>query len=264
MKARAAAVGAPPLRYLFPSNAGPTDADGAKLAKLGLGDRLLVDLHNGAMGGAGYVDKADERNATRGWGVLNGETNCGDHTMHRALTEAADLNLYFSHGGPNVARLYARTASFCAERSGYNEGGLNDQGMSFFPPNMTWLQPPGHVHAMVARSWLPLAVNVTVAPHCPFYLDPGMFSAQAAAGGARAVLRLAWKHATPFNVTVGIAGVPNATLPLRVTTIGGVNTTHANTPADPFGIAPRSLAGAMTGAMVEVEPASYTVFEAGA
>jgi hypothetical protein len=37
-----------------------------------------------------------------------------------------------------------------------------EQGMSNFYPNTTFLQPPGHVHAMVASSWQPNAVVATI------------------------------------------------------------------------------------------------------
>ena len=50
--------------------------------------------------------------------------SCGDHTMRRALEEAFDLNTYANEGNP---RLKGRGASFCMERSGYQEAGLNDQ-----------------------------------------------------------------------------------------------------------------------------------------
>ena len=57
--------------------------------------------------------------------------------MHRALTEGRDLNLFLRYA--NKA-LQGRAASFCMERSGYNEGFANDQGLAFFLPNMSWLQ----------------------------------------------------------------------------------------------------------------------------
>lgn len=44
--------------------------------------------------------------------------------MRRALEEAFDLNTYANEGNP---RLKGRGASFCMERSGYQEAGLNDQ-----------------------------------------------------------------------------------------------------------------------------------------
>jgi hypothetical protein len=55
--------------------------------------------------------------------------NCGDHTLRRALEEGYDLNMFANEGNP---RLKGRAASFCMERSGYQEGGLNDQGLVFF------------------------------------------------------------------------------------------------------------------------------------
>jgi hypothetical protein len=43
--------------------------------------------------------------------------------------------------GEESSRLKFRTASFCTERSGHYDA--FDQGIAFFLPNMTWLQPPG-------------------------------------------------------------------------------------------------------------------------
>lgn len=52
--------------------------------------------------------------------------------MHRALTEGRDLNLFFRYENP---ALRGRAGSFCMERSGYNSGFANDQGMIFYLPN---------------------------------------------------------------------------------------------------------------------------------
>ena len=38
--------------------------------------------------------------------------------------------------------------------------------MVFFLPNMTWLQPPAHVHQMITSSWLPRALNVSMVGSC--------------------------------------------------------------------------------------------------
>merc|ERR1719203_1804438 len=122
-------------------------------AALGLGDRLIWDIHV-MSGGATAIAEEFFRRAADGWGAINLETNYGDHTVRRMLGEAQDLNLHFNYANP---RLLGRTGSFCMERSGYNEGGLNDQGLIFFLPNMTWLQPAGHVHAMIANTWQPIA-----------------------------------------------------------------------------------------------------------
>ena len=76
-------------------------------------------------------------------GAVNAETNDGSHTMLRAAKEAADLNAWFNcdeaSGGTGFCqRLKFRTASFCNERSGHFDA--FDQGISFFLPNMTWIQ----------------------------------------------------------------------------------------------------------------------------
>jgi hypothetical protein len=129
------------------------------------GDHLVIDIHGGASGATRtaaqfFAATQPGANSTAvGWGAINCETNCGEHATHRMLEEATDLNEFFSF--PDT-KLHGRAASFCMERSGYNEGGLNDQGISFFLPNMTWLQPPGWVHSMVAESFLPYALNVSL------------------------------------------------------------------------------------------------------
>jgi hypothetical protein len=91
-------------------------------------------------------------------GVINGETNVGDHTFNRALLEGWDLNTFFNEKSP---RLKGRTASFCMERSGFQEGGANDQGLLMFLPNQTWGQPGFHTRKMVADTWQPNALSWT-------------------------------------------------------------------------------------------------------
>jgi alpha-N-arabinofuranosidase len=55
MEQRAEAVGAPPLRYMFPENGGLSPADAARLLKLvpGVAPRVLPDIHVGAGGAVG-------------------------------------------------------------------------------------------------------------------------------------------------------------------------------------------------------------------
>merc|ERR1719198_1318094 len=95
--------------------------------------------------------------------MLNLETNDGHHEMKRALAEAADLNEFFNQYVPptsadEIGRIKARTASFCTERSGHYDA--FDQGITFFLPNGSWIQPPGYVHKMIHDTWLPDAVAV--------------------------------------------------------------------------------------------------------
>jgi len=162
MEERANAVGAAKMHYMFPSNNGVTGKDVAAAAALRLGDRLVTDLHVGA---GGALDSARSLFAGQAEGGLtddaavNFETNAGTHNHGRALDEAADLNAFFTAGN---SRMLARTASFCHGRAGHFDE--FDQAISFFLPNMTWLQPPGHVHAMITDSWQPHAVNASIGP----------------------------------------------------------------------------------------------------
>ena len=143
--------------YLFPDNGGlhGQDIDAAK--QLGIDERIAYDVHVGAGGG---IDAARSIFGRVPFSAVNLETNAGTHTHERALQEAADLNAFFSAPVEIQSRLLVRTASFCTERSGHLDA--FDQVISFFLPNASWLQPPGHVHAMIARTVQDNARNVTV------------------------------------------------------------------------------------------------------
>mmetsp|Transcript_6041 Transcript_6041/g.16963 ORF Transcript_6041/g.16963 Transcript_6041/m.16963 type:complete len:318 (+) Transcript_6041:130-1083(+) len=141
------------LNYLWPGGPGFLNAaDFAKAAALRAPapHQLIVDLH---VGGGGAIDIARgvfAAHANFTVGVANLETNAETHHLGRALDEAGDLNAWFSEV-QLVGRLPLRTASFCMERSGHFDA--FDQGLSMFLPNTTFLQPPGHVHAMVASTY---------------------------------------------------------------------------------------------------------------
>jgi len=105
MEARAKQVGLPAktLHYLWPQGPGdspgrtdfaPNGTDAAAINALGLGTRIMSDIHGPAMGGVAKAEQVFAEAATSTWGAMNLETNCGDHTMHRALTEGKDLNLF--------------------------------------------------------------------------------------------------------------------------------------------------------------------------
>ena len=145
---------------VFPSNNGLTGPDIARAAALKLGKRLVTDLHVGAGGALPVATGLFAVHAKGGLTddtAVNFETNAATHTHARALAEASDLNDFFNAGNP---RVLARTASFCHGRAGHYD--MFDQAISFFMPNMTWLQPPGHVHAMITASWQPGVLNTTV------------------------------------------------------------------------------------------------------
>ena len=188
-----------------------------------------------------------------GWGAINLETNCGDHTFQRALTEAQELLAFFSYSD-KPHRLLGRAASFCMERSGYNSGGWNDQGLIFFLPNMTWFQPPAYVHAMINDKWRPNALDVErsdKATPCGdlYHGHPAgscvSVAAQAAADGksisvqllnmqsAETNISLEFLHSDSLSVAVGLSAV-------NVTWLQSDDTKAVNTPSRPEAIKPFS------------------------
>ena len=164
MEERATQLGKPKFfYYMSPNNANWLNASqSAEVEALGLGDHVVSDMHVGAGGGVERATQLFSKFPTMTMGAVNAETNDGSHTMTRAAKEAEDLNAWFNAGATSVGkRLKFRTASFCNERSGHFDA--FDQGISFFLPNMTWIQPPGYVHKMFHETWQPhgLAVNIT-------------------------------------------------------------------------------------------------------
>lgn len=131
--------------------------------------------------------------------------------------------------------MLARTASFCTSRSGHFDA--FDQGISFFLPNMTWLQPPGHVHAMIASTRQPNALAAAVddrrlsraaatAAYPAVAVLPSPFlsvSAQASDDGAARVVRVVNPLAKPIG--------PNGTVTLELTITLGVGCSACATQA---------------------------------
>lgn len=174
----------------------PNSTEAAAASALQLGARLVLDAHptgpknEGGLGHDVPVFQADFANPIFNidhgsrWGAAAFETNTGDYSLNDALFEAAELMRYFAMP-PNVSsRVAGRAKSFCFERSGYNEGGANQQGMIFGLQNGTWLQPAAYVHKMLASSWLPMGIPVSSNS------SSLQVSAQRALDGKRVVLRL--------------------------------------------------------------------------
>ena len=126
MEGRRKAVGAPPLQYMYPTNQGVSKATAAALVAAGVPPAAITpDCHVGGGGGIGCATAAFNANPDFAQSAINCETNAAISTMDRALQESADLQDWFNFGaqpGEDPARLIARTASFCAERSGVSEG----------------------------------------------------------------------------------------------------------------------------------------------
>ena len=125
------------------------------------------------------------------------------------------------------------------ERSGHYDA--FDQGIAFFLPNQTWLQPPGQVHAMLAAHAQPNAL--------PFDLSPTKWlatSAQLSDDASLLVVQLVHLQPGFYNSTVTLSlsgfepgGVVDAwTLAVPADSPWGDQKTDGNTAGDPLHIAP--------------------------
>lgn len=222
------------LYYISPNNNNWLHTDDAiKAEALGLKDHLLEDFHVGAGGAIESSKTMFAANTSWNEGMVNLETNDGHHEMRRALAEAADLNEYFNQfipptSGDGIGRIKARTASFCTERSGHYDA--FDQGITFFLPNGSWIQPPGYVHKMIHESWLPDAVAVDT--------KHGLScSAQKAKDGSKLRLLMVNNAKTEIKVAVNVEGM--VTNPIAsITTLTATDLGAANPAGQPSLVSP--------------------------
>lgn len=162
--------------------------------------------------------------------------------MARALGDADDLNAWFNLDATLGARLYARTASFCTERSGYFDG--FDQGLAFFNATAAstssgyWMQPVGYVHAMLTATWADQALNIT------YNTSPGShptvsISSQKTTDGKSLWVRIVNTGGAQASATVRIANAPafgsTATVWTLSAPTGGPS---SNPPTNPTAISP--------------------------
>ena len=182
----------------------------------------------------------------------------GAYTFGRALDEGVDLNSFMAI--PSQYQIWGRAASFCMERSGYNEGGANEQGMVFFSQNMTFGQPPFYVHKMVAETWLPLAAPVTIECHAGKGLSVSAQQSNDTAASKTVAVRLVNLQSTAVDIEITTTGTPAPQLQ-RITTLASPTGTSAvNTPQHPFLVTPKSLpVPAEGGSTLTLPPESYTV-----
>ena len=219
---------------MYPTNRGPSATVAAEIVAAGVaGYRVMADCHVGASGGIPCAEGTDIWQQFNGSGI-NCETNAVTSHLQRGVQEMADLITWFSQPASVASRLRARTASFCIQKSGQMRDQW-DQGLSFFLPNMTFLQPPGVVHAMLRDTWEPNALAVALGG------GGGSISAAAQIAGdrSRVVVELAnalWGSA-PGTVSLTLSGfAPAAAVDMYLMAepgSGAVNTTAGNTPADP-------------------------------
>lgn len=101
-----------------------------------------------------YIDHLEKLAAGANFKVAVFEFNAGNHALKRALSNACAVNAIERVGG----RIPVACSANCLQPDGQNDNGW-DQGLLFFDPARVWLQPPGHVTALVARHRQPLLVE---------------------------------------------------------------------------------------------------------
>lgn len=239
MEAKATELGMPGVfRYMFPTNTGLNAADAAAAQAAGIPvHNIMPDIHIGAGGAVAVAESDFAALPNFAQTAINGETNAGTHDLVRGLQEADDLNTWFNTPEPVNSRLRARTASFCAERSGHFDAfdqvsahqscqqaatsavgrrvhpraflcASSVQGLSFFLSNMTWLQPPGYVHQMISNTWAPYALSTNFTAELDFSV-----SAQLAADSQSIVVRIVNQLVQPSYLPLTLANfnaAPNA------------------------------------------------------
>ena len=84
------------------------------------------------------------------------EFNANNHDQRRALANAAMIGRLIRDG-----RVPVGLSANALQPDGQNDNGWN-QGLLFLDPTKTWLQPPGYVTQMIARSHLPRTAIVSV------------------------------------------------------------------------------------------------------
>ena len=173
------------------------------------------------------------------------------------------------------------------ERSGYQEAGLNDQGLIFFLPNMTWGQPPFYSHQMISQYWQANAVHITSNANsslaCPERLNrkqlkrwqpgygvdgcPGAFSAQASDDGKTLIVRFVNMGAGPVTLDLSVKNKDGAVpASAKMHLLHSAHMTAVNTPAEPLHVSPTTLNMApgtnfSSLAAVPVPPQSFTIIE---
>jgi len=225
--------GAPEWTFMYPENSGPNASTMADIISSGIDPRrITADCHVGASGGVGCA-MASVPWQFNGSGI-NCETNAVTSHLQRGVEEAADLITWFSQPQDVSSRLIARTASFCIQRSGQMRD-IWDQGLSFFLPNATWLQPPGVVHALFSKYWTPNGLQVGASGGNGYVSA----AAQIASDRSYVVVELANSEwgALPGSASVTVSGFsPAAAVDFWLIAepgSGGVNTTAGNTPSQP-------------------------------
>ncbi len=99
-----------------------------------------------------YIDAINKIAGGARHKVVVFELNANNPRQRRALGNAVAIGTITRDG-----RLPIVTSANCLQPDGQNDNGWN-QGLLFLNPSKVWLQPPGYVTRMIARSYQPLVL----------------------------------------------------------------------------------------------------------
>jgi hypothetical protein len=167
------------------------------------------------------------------------ELNSGNHAQRRALANAVAIGALQQLGD----RLPIVCSANGLQPDGQNDNGW-DQGLLFLNPSQVWLQPPGYVSRMIARSYQPIDVPVRVGGG---ELDVGKnrqeeklkVTAARSENGKTLVLRVVNISDTPITAGLSLAGFTPSKPMASVEELAGAMDA-VNSAAEPRRIVPRT------------------------
>src|SRR5262249_12919278 len=200
------------------------------------GREVWFDVHVGTdgprpdFGGTfSYIDALDKLSQGARHRVVIFEYNAGNHSLRRALANAA-ATIWVERDG----RLPVVTSANCLQPDGQNDNDWN-QGLLFLNPSQVWLQPPGYVTQMISRNYQPLVVKSEIENSTNKFLDVCATKSQDA---KTLVLQVVNASAAEVTLPLKISGFIPATRSARVQTLSGPLDAR-NTAANPDSIKPK-------------------------
>jgi hypothetical protein len=200
-----------------------------------------------------YIDALDKLAESARHRVVIFEYNAGNHSLRRALANAA-ATIWVERDG----RLPIVTSANCLQPDGQNDNDWN-QGLLFLNPSQVWLQPPGYVTQMISRNYQPLVVKSELENSTNNFLDVCAIKSE---DGKTLVLQVVNANSKDVTLPLTISGFIPATRSARVQTLSGP-LDERNSAANPDSIKPTSVEwkhGLEQGATtVTFAPRSFTI-----
>jgi hypothetical protein len=135
------------------------------------------------------------------------ELNADQHDLSRALANAVAISLFEARG----SRVGVVTSANALQPDGQNDDGWN-QGLVFFDPSHSWIEPPGCVTRMIADNYLPTSVAATTG-------NPAL-TVTATTDGTALQLQVVNSGPAAQTPALSLTGFTPTAPTMRVTTLG--------------------------------------------